>query len=140
MSVITENLLCFLGLAMCALPGAAGNAGLIRGIFVIFCLAQIPIFEMAYKKLRVRQILAYESVYLMTNFLFALVFRLVMRAAAPIEKLGPNTAFMFFLVFNAVHWIYAAVRLTVKRVKDGPEPKKHVRYGIIQDSEIEEGL
>lgn len=140
MPVLTENLMCFLGLALCALPGAAENPGLLRGIFIIFCLGQIPVFEMAYRKLRVKQILAYESVYLMTNFLFALVFRLVLRAASPIAKTGPNAAFMLFLVFNGVHWLYAIIRLIIKRVKDGPEPKKYVRYGIIQDQDAEEGL
>lgn len=140
MPVLTENLLCFLGMALCALPGATGNGGLIRGIFILFCLGQIPVFEMAYRKLRVKQILSFESVYLMTNFLFALGFRLVIWSSAPVATAGANAGFMFFLIFNAIHWLYAIIRLIIKRKIDGPEPKNHVRYGIIQDSEVEEGL
>ena len=140
MPVLTENLMCFLGMALCALPGASENTGLIRGIFIVFCLGQIAVFEMAYRKLRVKQILGYESVYLMTNFLFALGFRLVVWSSAPTATAGANAGFMFFLIFNAVHWLYAVVRLLIKRGIDGPEPKKIVRYGIIQDSEAEEGF
>ncbi len=140
MPVLTENLMCFLGLSLCALPGAAADPGLLRGIFIVFCLGQIPVFEMAYRKLTVKQILGYESVYLMTNFLLALVFRLLLWTSSPIEKTGPNAAFMLFLIFNAVHWVYVIVRLLIKRKIDGPGPKKYVRYGIIQDSETEEGL
>lgn len=140
MPVLTENLMCFLGMALCALPNASGNGGLIKGIFIVFCLGQIPVFEMAYRKLKIKQILSFESVYLMTNFLFALGFRLIVGSSSPTATAGANAGFMFFLIFNGIHWIYAIIRLIIKRKTDGPEPKKYVRYGIIQDSETEEGL
>ncbi len=140
MPVLTENLMCFLGMALCALPGAASNRSLLTGIFIVFCLGQIPVFEAAYRKLTVKQILSYESVYLMTNFLFALGFRLLVWKSLPASTSGADAGFMFFLIFNGTHWLYAVIRLIIKRIIDGPGPKKYVRYGIIQDDETEEGL
>ena len=140
MPVLTENLMCFLGMSLCALSGAADGRSLLTGIFVVFCLGQIVVFEMAYRKLTIKQILSYESVYLMTNFLFALVFRLLVWKSSPTATAGANASFMFFLIFNGAHWLYAIVRLIVKRVIDGPGPKKYVRYGIIQDEEADEGM
>ena len=142
MPVLIENLLCFLGLSVCSMLSAEQSRGLLTAIVVLFCLGQIIICEYLYRKMKFKQVLSFESVYLMTNFLFALVFRLLLRASVLESTSGPYTAFMFYLVFSAVHWIYIIIRLIVKRLIEGPSPKNpaNLRYGLIRDEDVEDTL
>lgn len=139
MPVFIENLLCFGGLTLCAIPAVAMRIPLTAAIFIILCAVQPLLYKKMYTGLRVKQVLAYESVYIMLNFLLALVFRLIVRAASPQNIIGAYTAFMFFVVFNTFHLATMIIYLILKRRAMGPEPKnpEDYRYGIIQDDEVE---
>ena len=141
MPVLVENLMCFLGLSLCAMLYEEQSQGLLFAIVILFCLGQIVICENQYGKMKFKQVLSYESVYLMTNFLFALVFRLILRASVLDEK-SAYAGFMFYLWFSAVHWVYIIIRLIIKRRIEGPTPKdpKKLRYGLIRDEDVEDTL
>ena len=142
MPVIIENLICFLGLTLCVLPGMAQNPALLAAVFVVFCRGQIPVIEKLYGKMKVKSILAYESVYLMTNFLLALIFRLVVRASVLESRSGAYAAFMLYVALCVVHWIYLIIRLCIKRRAEGPPPinPEDLKYGLIRDEDVEDTL
>lgn len=142
MPVIIENLICFLGLTLCVLPGVAQSGALLAVIFAVFCLGQIPAVEKLYGKMKIKSILAYESVYLMTNFLLALIFRLVVRASILESRSGAYAAFMLYVVLGAVHWAYIIIRLCMKRRAEGPPliNPEDLKYGLIRDEDVEDTL
>ena len=142
MPVIIENLICFLGLTLCVLPGVAEKPALLAVIFTVFCLGQIPVVEMLYGKMKVKSILAYESVYLMTNFLLALIFRLVVWSSVFESRSGARAAFMLYVVLCAMHWVYIIIRLCMKRRAEGPPPinPEDLKYGLIRDEDVEDTL
>lgn len=137
MPVFIENLLCFGGLTLCAIPAVAAHTP--AAVIIILCAVQPLLYKKMYSALKVKQVLAYESVYLMLNFLLALVFRLIVRSVAPQNTIGAYAAFMFFVAFNTFHWATMIIYLILKRRAMGPEPKnpEDYRYGIIQDDEVE---
>ncbi|MCH5188683.1 MAG: hypothetical protein J1F63_09800 [Oscillospiraceae bacterium] len=142
MPVVIENLICFLGLTLCVLPGVAQSPALLAAIFILFCLGQIPVVEMLYGKMKVKSILAYESVYLMANFLLALIFRLVVWGSVLESRSGARAAFMLYVVFSVVHWVYMIIRLCIKRHSEGPPPinPEDLRYGLIRDEDVEDTM
>ena len=142
MPVIIENLICLIGLTLCVVPGAVQSSALLRAVFIVFCLLQIPVWELLYGKLKLKRVLAYESVYLMTNFFLALIFRLVVRASTLESTEAAHACFMFYVVFNVLHWVYVVMRLIMKRRAEGPPVKnpEDLRYGLIRDEDVEDRL
>lgn len=142
MPVIIENLICFFGLALCVLPGVAQSPVLLTAIFILFCIGQIPAVEMLYGKMKVKSILAYESVYLMTNFLLALIFRLIVWSSVLESRSGARAAFMLYVALSVVHWAYIIIRLCMKRRAEGPPliNPEDLKYGLIRDEDVEDTL
>lgn len=140
MPVFIENLICFLGLTLCVLPGVAQSRGFLTVIYIVFCLGQIPVCEKLYGKMKFKQVLSYESVYLMLNFLLALVFRLVVWTSALESTGGAYAAFMLYVVFSTVHWLFIIIRLCIKRKIEGPPQRnpEDLRYGLIRDEDAED--
>lgn len=137
MPVIIQNLICLAGASLLAAKAPTAGAWFIRAVFAVFCLGHLPVSELLYRRMKFRRMLGFESVYLMTNFFIALIFRLVLRACMENEK-AALACFMFFILFGAAHWTYSIIRLCIKRKIEGPPPKnpEDMRYGLIRDEDV----
>ena len=121
-------------MGLLVLPIAA-RGPVMWAVFIAPCVVQLIVNGLFYRRMQFRRALGFESVYLMSSFLLSLIFRLVLRGSS-LESYGSAlSCFMFFIAYNAVHWIFAFICLGVKRRREGPPAKKpeDLRYGLIRD-------
>ncbi len=141
MPVIANLIMCFGAMGLLVLPIAA-RGPVMWAVFVAPCVVQLIVNGLYYRRMKLSRALGFETVYLMSAFLLALVFRLALRASSLESYASALNCFIFFVAYNAVHIIFAAVALALKRRREGPPAKKpeDLRYGLIRDEDNKDEL